>query len=73
LPVDTDFLRPVYYFSPALPATELVATLEEFKHQAANWIVGPLPPSFPPFADRLRQRGVLGPLWEYYTALKRMG
>jgi len=69
---DTDLLSPRYYISASLPITELLALLEDFKCQAANWIVGPLPPSFPAFADRLRQRGVVGPLWEYYTALKRM-
>jgi radical SAM superfamily enzyme YgiQ (UPF0313 family) len=72
LPADADLLRPVYYFSPSLTEKELVQQLEEFKHQAPNWLVGTTPPSFGQLADRLRQRGVIGPLWEYYPALQRL-
>jgi hypothetical protein len=46
--------------------------LAEFKRQAPNWMIGAMPPSFAQLADRLRQRGVVGPLWEYYALLQRL-
>jgi radical SAM superfamily enzyme YgiQ (UPF0313 family) len=68
---DEDLLRPVYYISPSLPEVELLQLLAEFKRQAPNWIIGTLPPFFAQLAERLRQRGVVGPLWEYYELLQR--
>jgi radical SAM superfamily enzyme YgiQ (UPF0313 family) len=70
LPANADLLEPVYYISPALTEARLLEQLAEFGRLASNWIVGPLPPTFAPIAERLRQRGVVGPLWEYYTALR---
>ncbi len=68
---DEDLLCPVYYISPALPEEELLRLLAEFKRQAPNWIIGTLPPFFAQLAERLRRRGVVGPLWEYYELLQR--
>lgn len=68
---DEDLLCPVYYISPALPEKELLRLLAEFKRQAPNWIIGALPPFFAQLAERLRRRGVVGPLWEYYELLQR--
>ena len=72
LPADVDLLPPVYYISPALTEQELLRQLAEFKRQAPNWMIGALPPSFIQLAERLRQRGVVGPLWEYYASLQRL-
>ena len=72
LPVDRDLLRPTYYFSRALAEQELLEQLEEFKDNAPNWLVGAPPASFVQLSDRLRQRGVVGPLWEYYPTLQRL-
>jgi radical SAM superfamily enzyme YgiQ (UPF0313 family) len=69
---DADLLRPVYYLSPALGETVLLEMLDEFKRQAPNWIIGRLPPFFSQLAERFRQRGVTGPLWEYFQILQRM-
>ncbi len=68
----TGLLRPVYYLSSALDKETVLAMLEDFKQRAPNWIVGELPASYNDFAARLRQRGVVGPLWEYFQALQRM-
>ncbi len=68
---NTDLLTPRYYISPALTEEELLTTLADFRRRSPHWIVGPLPPFFQQFADRLRARGVVGPLWEYYGALQR--
>ena len=70
VPPNADLVEPVYYISPALTEAQLLEQLAEFGRLASNWIVGPAPPSFAPIAERLRQRGVVGPLWEYYTALR---
>jgi radical SAM superfamily enzyme YgiQ (UPF0313 family) len=70
---DADLLEPVYYISPALTEAELLQQLAEFKKRSPNWIVGPYPPEFGRIAERLRERGVIGPLWEYYGTLQRMG
>ena len=67
---DTDLLDPAYYISPALTETQLLDQLAEFGRRASQWIVGPVPPGFAAIADQLRQRGVVGPLWEYYGALR---
>jgi radical SAM superfamily enzyme YgiQ (UPF0313 family) len=67
----TNLLEPVYYLSPHIREEELLALLAEFKQKAPNWIIGALPPFFTEFADRLRQRGVTGPLWEYLSVIQR--
>ncbi|HUJ09685.1 MAG TPA: lipid biosynthesis B12-binding/radical SAM protein [Verrucomicrobiae bacterium] len=72
LSADADLLRPVYYISPALTKEELLQQLEEFRQQGPNWLIGNPPTSFVPLSDRLRHRGVVGPLWEYYPALQRL-
>ena len=69
---DADLLEPVYYISPALSEEQLLEKLADFGKHSSNWIVGPLPPNFTQIADRLRQRGVVGPLWEYFGTLQRM-
>jgi len=68
---DADLLDPTFYISPALTEPRLLDQLAGFARLASSWIVGPLPATFAPIAERLRQRGVVGPLWEYYTALRR--
>ncbi len=70
LPPDTDLLDPAYYISPALTEAQLLDQLAEFGRRASQWIVGPLPPGFAAITDQLRQRGVVGPLWEYFGALR---
>ena len=69
---DADLLDLVYYISPSLGEEELLRQLAEFGARAPNWITGPLPANFSRIADRLRQRGVVGPLWEYFGALRRI-
>ena len=72
LSADADLLDPVYYISPSLRKEELLQQLAEFGEQAPNWITGPVPENFSRIAERLRQRGVVGPLWEYFGTLRRM-
>jgi radical SAM superfamily enzyme YgiQ (UPF0313 family) len=63
-----DLLQPAYYISPALGE----ATLKAMMREAPGWIIGELPPAMAELTRRLRQRGVVGPLWEYFTTLQRM-
>jgi radical SAM superfamily enzyme YgiQ (UPF0313 family) len=69
---NADLLRPVYYISPALPENELLQQLAEFQKEAPHWMIGAVPSFFADLANRLRQRGVVGPLWEYYPRLQRL-
>ena len=71
LSADADLLDLVYYISPSLRKEELLQQLAEFAKRDPSWITGPLPATFPHIADRLRQRGVVGPLWEYFGTLRR--
>ena len=71
LAADADLLDLVYYISPSLRQEDLLQQLAEFGERNPNWITGPLPANFPRIAERLRQRGVVGPLWEYFGALRR--
>ncbi len=63
-----DLLPPAYYISPALGE----AALKEMMREAPGWIIGELPPAMTELTRRLRRRGVVGPLWEYFPTLQRL-
>lgn len=69
---DTDLLEPVHYVAPGLTADRITQRLAEFVRTHPNWILGDPPPSFGRLVERLRQRGVIGPLWTYFAMLQRM-
>jgi radical SAM superfamily enzyme YgiQ (UPF0313 family) len=69
---ETDLLEPQYYLSPALTMESAFDQLREFARQTANWIVGDPDPEYSQFVEKLRQRGVEGPLWSYLPALQRV-
>jgi radical SAM superfamily enzyme YgiQ (UPF0313 family) len=68
----TDLLTPAYYFSPQLTADQIFADLQEHARTAPNWIVGDPTPAFAKLVDRLRDRGVVGPLWSYLSMIQRI-
>jgi radical SAM superfamily enzyme YgiQ (UPF0313 family) len=70
---DKDLLPPYYYVTPALEETEVFALLREFAAQSPNWIFDDPPPTYFTMAERLRARGVVGPLWAYFSILQRLG
>ncbi|MBI2924879.1 MAG: cobalamin B12-binding domain-containing protein [Verrucomicrobia bacterium] len=72
LPTDADFLQPQYYLSPELTEVEVFDQLHEFSRQSPNWIVGDPPPEYVRMAEKLRARGVVGPLWSYFALLQRL-
>ena len=63
---DTDLLPPTYYLAPGLTAEAVFAQLQEFARVSPNWIVGDPAPGYTSLVERLRQRGVVGPLWSYF-------
>ena len=69
---DTDLLTPKYYFAPGLDAEVVFAQLQEFARLSPNWVVGDPAPGYANLVERLRQRGVVGPLWSYFAMLQRI-
>jgi radical SAM superfamily enzyme YgiQ (UPF0313 family) len=67
-----DLLVPAYFLAPDLTAEAVFAQLEEFARLSPNWIVGDPPPGYSSLVERLRQRGVVGPLWSYFATLQRI-
>ncbi len=70
---DADLLRPTYYLAPGLTETGVFSTLRGFSAQSPNWIVGDPEASYQSLVARLRKRGVLGPLWSYFSMLQHLG
>ena len=68
----TDLLNPVYYLAPGLNAEDVFGRLAEFARVSPNWIVGSATPAYARLVERLRARGVLGPLWSYFALLQRI-
>jgi radical SAM superfamily enzyme YgiQ (UPF0313 family) len=68
-----DLLQPYYYVSPALTEAEIFARLREAVRTMPNWIFEDPPPAYHKMAERLRARGVVGPLWGYFAMMQRLG
>lgn len=67
-----DLLQPRYYLAPGLTREGVFAQLEDFARRNPNWIFGDPPASYLTMAERLRQRGVVGPLWSYFAIIQRL-
>jgi radical SAM superfamily enzyme YgiQ (UPF0313 family) len=72
LPADEAMLRPYYYISNLLTEDEVFERLQDFSRRSPSWIVGDPPPRYVEMAARLRSRGVIGPLWSYWTTAQRL-
>jgi radical SAM superfamily enzyme YgiQ (UPF0313 family) len=72
LPENADLLRPYYYLSPGLQEAGIFQRLERFARQSPRWIVGDPPPSYVELTRRLRDRGVVGPLWSYLALMQNL-
>jgi hypothetical protein len=68
---DADLLTPTYYLAPGLAEEEVFTRLQQFSARAPNWIVGDPPPTYLRLVERLRRRGVAGPLWSYFSMMQR--
>jgi len=69
---DTELLEPFHYLAPGLTAEGITSRLAQFVKTDPNWIIGEPPPSFHQLVERLRKRGVVGPLWTYFAMLQRL-
>ena len=69
---DTDLLAPTYYLAPGLNEEFIFTKLQEFARRSPSWIVGDPLPGYQELIQRLRKRGVAGPLWSYLSAVQRL-
>lgn len=69
---DTQLLTPTYYLAPGLTAEAVFGQIQDFARLSPNWIVGDPTPAYTNLVERLRRRGVLGPLWSYFAMLQRI-
>jgi radical SAM superfamily enzyme YgiQ (UPF0313 family) len=69
---DTDLLAPAYYLAPGLTEAGIFARLQEFSARSPIWIVGDPTPTYTRLVERLRSRGVAGPLWSYFSMMQRL-
>jgi radical SAM superfamily enzyme YgiQ (UPF0313 family) len=69
---NADLLPPTYYIAPGLTVEKLFAQLQEFARRSPNWIVGEPDPAYTSLVERLRKRGVVGPLWSYFAMIQRL-
>jgi radical SAM superfamily enzyme YgiQ (UPF0313 family) len=68
---ETDLLHPVYYLADGLDTDTVFARLQHFARLTPNWIAGDPSPEYTRLVARLRERGVVGPLWGYFALLQR--
>lgn len=69
---DADLLAPVYYLAPGLDSEEVFFRLREFARRSPSWVPGDTDPAYQRLVTRLRQRGVAGPLWSYFSMIQRL-
>jgi radical SAM superfamily enzyme YgiQ (UPF0313 family) len=69
---DANLLTPAYYLPPSLKVDEVFARLRQYAASTSNWIVGDPTPGYARLVERLRQRGVVGPLWSYLSMIQRL-
>jgi len=67
-----DLLEPQYYLSAELEEQDIFEQLREFSRRSPNWIVGEPNPNYVRMAERLRAKGVIGPLWSYFALMQRL-
>jgi radical SAM superfamily enzyme YgiQ (UPF0313 family) len=66
-------LQPYYYIAPPLTQEGVLTRLREAAAESSNWIYDDPPPEYYKMAERLRSRGVIGPLWAYFAMMQRLG
>ncbi|MFT3782492.1 MAG: radical SAM protein [Nibricoccus sp.] len=67
-----DYLvEPRFYLAPGFDVKTVYDRLNAVRLQSHNWIIGDPPPDYLVTIDKLRRRGVQGPMWEYVELLQR--
>lgn len=69
---DANLLTPAYYLTPEMTEAEIFAMLDDFARRSPIWLVGEPPPTYLKLVERLRQKGIVGPLWGYFPWLRRL-
>lgn len=69
---NTDLLEPVYFVAPGLTPEDIFNRLKSFSQRNPSWIAGDPAPEYDRLVQRLRSRGVAGPLWSYFAMLQRI-
>jgi radical SAM superfamily enzyme YgiQ (UPF0313 family) len=69
---ETNLLKPVYYLAKGLTQEAVFDRLQEFSRLCPNWIPGDPAPAYARLVERLRQRGIVGPLWGYFSMIQRL-
>ena len=68
-----DYLvEPRFYLAPDFTVDALYKRLDAVRTKCNNWIIGDPPPDFLVTVEKLRRRGVRGPMWEYVELLQRL-
>ena len=70
-PPENFLATPRFHLEPPLTTQSLFAKLTAFRENAHNWVVGDPTPAFIATMEKLRRRGIRGPLWEYIEVLQR--
>ena len=65
-------LEPHFYLEAPLSTSLLSDRLKKHLAECDNWVLGDPPPLFAETMEKLRKRGVVGPMWEYVELLQRM-
>ena len=66
-------LTPFYYIQPPLTQEQVLTWLRRRAAELPNWIYDDPPPEYYKLAERLRARGIIGPLWSYFAMMQRLG
>lgn len=69
---DTNLLTPTYYLAPGLSEEQMFGELQAFARRSPNWLTGDPTPEYSRLVERLRARGVAGPLWSYFSMVQRL-
>jgi len=69
---ETDLLEPFYYLAQGLTQETILQRLQDFARRSPSWIAGDPQPGYKPLIDRLRRRGIIGPLWSYVSMAQRL-
>lgn len=70
--IKSDLLQPWYYLSPALMEDEVFELLHEFGRLSPAWIVGDPTPLYQKLTERLRAKGIVGPLWSHFAMMQQL-
>ncbi len=62
---DQDLLHPVFYFAPGLDAERIWRCVTSAEMEPSSWLFPFESHIWLPLLQRLRERGLKGPLWEY--------